>query len=299
VNEDRRGTLLGLAAYLIWGLFPLYFPLLEPAGAVEILAHRVVWSLVAVVLLLFVSGRTMRSLPRDRRRLRLLVAAAVLIAVNWGVYIWGVNNSHVVETSLGYFINPLVSVALGVLVLGERLRRTQWTAVAVAAIGVAVLTGVAGRPPWIALVLAFSFGAYGLVKKIVGVGAVEGLVVETAVLTPVALVFLGIVAVQGEGNFTTHGAGHALLMTTVGFVTVIPLIAFAGAARRVPLNRLGLLQYITPTIQFLIGVTVRHEPVSAGKLVGFLLVWAALALFTVDTATNRRRQLALAAEAIT
>jgi len=299
VNEDRRGTLLGLGAYLMWGLFPLYFPLLEPAGAVEILAHRVVWSLVSVVLLLLLTGRSLRSLPRDRRRLLLLVAAAALIAINWGVYIWGVNNHHVVETSLGYFINPLVSVALGVIVLGERLRRTQWTAVALAAVGVAVLTGVAGRPPWIALVLAFSFGAYGLVKKVVGVGAIEGLVVETAVLTPVALIFLAVTAAHGNGNFTSHGAGHALLLTTIGFVTVIPLLAFAGAARRVPLNRLGLLQYLTPTIQFLIGVTVRHEPVSAGRLVGFVMVWGALALFTVDTASNRRRQLAMTAEAVT
>jgi chloramphenicol-sensitive protein RarD len=299
VSEQRRGTLLGVAAYLLWGLFPLYWPLLEPAGALEILAHRVVWSLVAVVVLLVVTGRSVRALPRDRRRLLLLVGAAVLIGVNWGVYIWGVNNEHVVETSLGYFINPLVSVALGVVVLGERLRRTQWGAVVVAAGGVTVLTVEAGRPPWIALVLAFSFGTYGLVKKVVGVGAVEGLVVETAVLAPVALVFLAVVASGGEGNFTSHGAGHALLLTSAGVVTAIPLLAFAGAAARVPLNRLGLLQYMTPTIQFLIGVLLRHEPVSTGRLLGFVIVWLALLLFTVDTATNRRRQLALAAQAVT
>jgi chloramphenicol-sensitive protein RarD len=238
-------------------------------------------------------------LPRTRRPILLLIAAAVLIGINWGVYIWGVNNEHVVETSLGYFINPLVSVALGVVVLGERLRRTQWSAVVVAAGGVTVLTVEAGRPPWIALVLAFSFGTYGLVKKVVGVGAVEGLVVETAVLAPVALVFLTVVASGGEGNFTSHGAGHALLLTSAGVVTAIPLLAFAGAAARVPLNRLGLLQYMTPTIQFLIGVLLRHEPVSTGRLLGFVIVWLALALFTVDTATNRRRQLALAAQAVT
>jgi chloramphenicol-sensitive protein RarD len=299
VTEDRRGTLLGVAAYLLWGLFPLYWPLLEPAGALEILAHRVVWSLVAVVVLLLVTGRSLRALPRDRRRLMLLAAAAVLIGVNWGVYIWGVNNHHVVETSLGYFINPLVSVALGVLVLGEKLRRIQWAAVAVAAIGVGVLTVETGHPPWIALVLAFSFGTYGLVKAVVGVGAVEGLVIETTVLTPVALVFLGVISAQGEGNFTNHGAGHAFLLTTTGVVTAVPLLAFAGAAARVPLNRLGLLQYMTPTIQFLIGVLLRHEPVSTGRLVGFVIVWLALALFTVDTATTRRRQLRFAAEAVT
>jgi chloramphenicol-sensitive protein RarD len=299
VSEQRRGTLLGVAAYLMWGLFPLYWPLLEPAGALEILAHRVVWSLVAVALLLIVTGRSVRHLPRARRPLALLVAAAVLIGVNWGVYIWGVNNHHVVETSLGYFINPLVSVALGVLVLGERLRRLQWLAVAVAAGGVGVLTVAAGRPPWIALTLALSFGTYGLVKAVVGVGAVEGLVVETAALAPIALLFLAISASGGHGNFTNHGPGHALLLMTAGIVTAIPLLAFAGAAARVPLNRLGLLQYMTPTIQFLIGVLLRHEPVSAGRFGGFLLVWAALALFTVDTATHRRRQLAFAAEAVT
>src|SRR3954454_16137966 len=234
-----------MAAWVMWGFFPLYWPLLEPALPIEILAHRIVWSLIVMVgvVLAMRKGPTLRRTFADRRVRRWLAIAAVLIAINWGVYIWGVNNHHVVETSLGYFINPLVSVALGVLVLGERLRRTQWTAVAIAAAGVAVLTGVAGRPPWIALVLAFSFGAYGLVKKVVGVGAIEGLVVETAVLTPVALMFLAITAAQGSGNFTSHGAGHAFLLTTIGFVTVIPLLAFAGAARRVPLNRLGLLQY--------------------------------------------------------
>jgi len=299
VNEERRGTLLGVAAYLMWGLFPLYWPLLEPAGALEILAHRIVWSLVAVVLLLLVTGRSLRSLPRARRQVLLLVAAAVLIGINWGVYIWGVNNEHVVETSLGYFINPLVSVGLGVIVLGERLRRLQWAAVGVAAVGVGVLTVAAGQPPWIALVLAASFGTYGLVKRVVGVGAIEGLVVETTALTPVAVLFLAITASQGHGNFTSHGPGHALLLTSAGFVTAVPLLAFAGAAARVPLNRLGLLQYLTPTIQFLIGVFVRHEAVSTGRLAGFLLVWAALALFTVDTATHHRRQMAYAATAMT
>jgi chloramphenicol-sensitive protein RarD len=299
VNEERRGTLLGVAAYLMWGLFPLYWPLLEPAGALEILAHRVVWSLVAVLLLLVVTGRSLRSLPRARRPVLLLIAAAVLIGINWGVYIWGVNNGHVVETSLGYFINPLVSVGLGVLVLGERMRRLQWAAVGVAAVGVGVLTVAAGRPPWIALILASSFGTYGLVKRVVGVGAIEGLVVETSALAPVALLFLAVSAAQGNGNFTDHGAGHALLLTSAGFVTAVPLLAFAGAAARVPLNRLGLMQYLTPTIQFLIGVFIRHETVSTATLAGFVVVWLALALFTVDTATNYRRQMAFAATAVT
>lgn len=293
----RRGTVLGFAAYLAWGLFPLYFPLLQPAGAIEILAHRVLWSLALVGLVLLVRNRSLRTLPRGGRPLRLLVAAAVLIAINWGVYIWGVNSHHVVETSLGYFVNPLVSVAFGVVALGERLRPGQWAGVGLAAVGVVVLTVDSGRVPWIALVLATSFGTYGLVKKVVGVPAVEGLVVETAVLTPVALGYVVIGGLFGATTFTTHGADHALLLVTAGVITAIPLLAFAGAAARVPLSRLGLMQYLTPTMQFLIGVLVRHEPLPPGRLAGFVIVWIALALFTVDTAANRRRQLAVTATA--
>src|SRR4051812_8868287 len=221
--------------------------------------------------------RAASGLPRDRRRLSLLFVAAVLIAVNWGVYIWGVNHDHVVDTSLGYFINPLVTVALAVIVLGERLRPVQWAAVSVAVAGVVVLTAQAGRPPWIALVLAFSFGTYGLVKKVVGVGPVEGLVVETSMLAPLALAFLLAAGATGHGTFTSHGAGHALLLAGAGPVTALPLLAFAGAAASVPLTRLGIMQYLTPTLQFLIGVTLRHEPLGAVRLVGFVLVWTALA----------------------
>jgi chloramphenicol-sensitive protein RarD len=288
VSEERRGTALALAAYLMWGVFPLYWPLLEPAGALEILAHRVVWSFVAVaLLLLLVRQGAWRRLPRDRRRLNLLSAAAVLIGINWGLYIYGVNSHHVVETSLGYFINPLVSVALGVFLLGERLRRGQWCAVAIATAGVVVLTFESGHLPWIALTLAVSFGLYGLVKKIVGVGPVEGLVVETSVLAPVALVYLIVLAANGSGGFTQHGPGHALLLMSAGAVTAAPLLAFAGGAARIPLSRLGLLQFGTPTIQFLIGVLYRHEPLPLGRLVGFILVWVALVVFTVDTFYRR------------
>jgi chloramphenicol-sensitive protein RarD len=298
VSTERRGTALGVAAYLFWGLFPLYWPLLEPAGAVEILAHRVVWSLVFVVALLVVARRTAGPLPRDRRRLSLLALAGVVIGVNWGVFIWAVNNEHVLEGSLGYFINPLVTVALGVLVLGERLRATQWVAVAIATAGVVVLAVETHRPPWIALALALSFGVYGLVKKVVGVGPVAGLTVETAVLTPVALTYLVVLGTSGEASFTDHGADHALLLASTGAVTALPLLAFAAAAAAVPLSRLGLLFYLNPTLQFLIGAFVRHEPISPARLVGFALVWLALAVFTVDSATRRRRDLALTVEAV-
>lgn len=299
MHQDRRGTLLGVAAYVTWGLFPLYWPLLEPAGAVEILAHRIVWSLVFVVALMLLVRRLSGALPRDRRRLSLLAVAGVVIGVNWGVYIWAVNNEHVLEASLGYFINPLVTVALGVLVLGEQLRRLQWYAVAVAAGGVAVLAVATHRPPWIALILGGSFGVYGLVKKVVGVAALPGLAVETAVLAPVALGYLISTAATGDSTFTGHGPDHALLLASTGAVTALPLLAFAAAVTAAPLTRLGILFYINPTLQFLVGAVVRHEPVSAGRLAGFILVWIALVVFTVDSATSRRRHLALTTEAVT
>jgi chloramphenicol-sensitive protein RarD len=299
VDQNRRGTLLGVAAYVTWGLFPLYWPLLEPAGAVEILAHRVVWSLVFVVTLMLLVRRLSGALPRDRRRLSVLALAGVIIGVNWGVYIWAVNNDHVLEGSLGYFINPLVTVALGVIVLREELRRLQWFAVAVAATGVTVLAVAAHRPPWIALVLAVTFGVYGLLKKIVGVGPLPGLAVETAVLAPVALGYLISSAVTGDSTFTGHGPDHALLLACTGAVTALPLLAFAAAVAAAPLTRLGILFYLNPTLQFLVGAVVRHEPVSAGRLAGFILVWIALVVFTVDSATSRRRHLVLTAETVT
>jgi len=295
IDEERRGTGFGAAAYLMWGLFPLYWPLLEPAGPVEILAHRIVWSLVVCLGLLVVLPAARAVLSTDHRRLRLLALAAAVIAVNWGVYIYGVNSEQVVETSLGYFINPLVTVSLGVLVLGETLRPRQWAAVGVALLAVLVLTVDYGRPPFIALTLACSFAAYGLLKKQASVGAVESLTVETAVLFLPALGVLGWLAATGGAHL--DGPGHALLLAGAGVVTAVPLLAFGAAARRIPLTTLGLLQYLAPTLQFLIGVGVRGEPMPAVRLVGFGLVWAALALFTAEALTHRRRQLRLAAEA--
>ena len=298
MSSERRGIVLGVAAYVMWGLFPIYWPLLEPGGALEVLAHRVVWSLVFVLALVIVAGRRARGIPYDSRSLRLLCAAAVLIGVNWGVFIWAVNNDRVLEGSLGYFINPLVTVALGVLVLKERLRGLQWAAVGIAAIGVTILAVETGRPPWVALILASTFGTYGLVKRVVGVGALQGLTIEAAVLAPVALGYLLWLGAAGESTFTGHGADHVLLLISSGPVTAVPLLLFAGAAARVPLSQLGVLFYLNPTMQFLIGVFIKHEPLSAGRLAGFILVWVALAVFTTDSVTNhRRRQLALTAEA--
>jgi len=261
------------------------------------MAHRVVWSLVfvvAAVSLGAVRGRWewLRPLLADRASMARLSLAGVLIAANWALYIWGVNNEHVVETSLGYFINPVVTVLIGVVVLHERLRRLQWVAIAVGAIAVVVLTVDYGRPPWIALGLAGSFATYGLLKKQVGsrVGALQSLTVETAVIALPAVAFLIVLEVRGEGQLGHSGVGHGLLLASAGVVTAVPLVFFAAAARRVPLSILGLLQYLTPVLQFLLGVLLYDEPMPASRLAGFTLIWAALALLTFDSLRNRRRR---------
>jgi chloramphenicol-sensitive protein RarD len=299
VTEARRGLLLGVTAYALWGTFPLYWPLLEPSGAVEILAHRIVWSVVVMGILVVVLRRygAIREVLSDRRRALLLVVAAVTITFNWGAYIYGVNSGRVVETSLGYFINPLVTVLMGVLVLGERLRPAQWWALGVGFVAVLVLSLDYGRPPVIALVLAFSFGTYGLAKKSAGIGAVESLTVETAVLSPVALGYLVWLGATGGGHFAGEGAGHVALVAASGFVTAVPLLCFGAAATRVSMTTLGLLQYLAPVIQFVLGITVLGEHMPPGRWVGFTLVWLALAIFTFEAIRHRRRSLALVAEA--
>jgi chloramphenicol-sensitive protein RarD len=290
VDERRLGVASGLAAYALWGLFPLYFPLLEPAGGLEIVAHRVLWSLLVVGLLLTVVRRWshVRAAVTDLRTLLVLAAAAVLIAGNWLVFVYGVNSGHVVETSLGYFINPLVSVLLGVVVFSERLRPLQWVAVGIATVAVAVLTVDYGRPPWIALSLAATFGLYGLMKKLVRVEAAPGLFVETAIVALPAAVALGALHAGGSGTFGNAGTGHALLLMTSGIATAIPLLLFAAAARRIPLSTVGLLQYLTPLMQLAVGVFVYDEPMPPARLAGFVIVWAALAVFTVDSLRHAR-----------
>jgi len=297
VTPSRQGTIYGASAYLLWGLFPLYWPLLEPSTALEVLAHRVVWSLVVVVVLLGITRRLsyVRAAVRDRRRLAQIAVAAVVVAVNWGTYIYGVTNDRVLETSLGYFVNPIVTVLLGVLVLGERLRPAQWAALGLAFLAVVVLTVENGSPPWIALILAFSFGTYGLLKKTAGVGAVEGLAIETGVLLPVAAAYVAFLGVTGAGTFGAEGPAHMALLAGAGLVTAVPLLLFGAAASRVPLTTLGMLQYFAPTVQFLLGVTLFDEPLPPAKLFGFVLVWAALVLFTSDVVRHhRRRRIAVA-----
>lgn len=289
--ELQRGYLLGFAAFAIWGFFPLYLKLLRPAPPTEILAHRIVWSVAFVALVLAVARRwrPLVDLMRQPRRLAGVTAAAVLIGLNWGTYIYGVNSDQVVETSLGYFINPLVTVALGVLILRERLRPAQWAAVGVGAVAVGVLTVDYGRLPWIALTLAGCFALYGLVKKRLGLPAAEGLLAESAVLAPVALAYLGWLAAHGRLVFGTVSPGHTTLLVLAGAATAIPLLCFAGAANRIPLSAIGLLQYVAPVLQLGCGVLIFHEPMPPARLAGFALVWVALVVFTWDGLRNARR----------
>ncbi|WMD03510.1 MULTISPECIES: EamA family transporter RarD [unclassified Streptomyces] len=290
-GERHIGLLNGFAAYGMWGLVPLFWPLLKPAGAVEILAHRMVWSLVFVGAALLVLRRWAWAgeLLRQPRKLALITVAAAVITVNWGLYIWAVNSGHVVEASLGYFINPLVTIAMGVLLLKERLRPVQWAAVGTGVVAVVVLTIGYGRPPWISLCLAFSFATYGLVKKKVGLGGIESLAAETAIQFLPALAFLVWLSARGGSTFTGEGAGHAALLASAGIVTALPLVCFGAAAIRVPLSTIGLLQYSTPVLQFLLGIFYFHEEMPPERWAGFALVWLALTLLTWDALRAARR----------
>ncbi|MFF5172737.1 EamA family transporter RarD [Micromonospora sp. NPDC000089] len=291
MNQTRLGYLYGVAAYLIWGFFPLYLKLLRPAGPIEILAHRIVWSVVFVALLLAALRNVgfLRALARRPRTLAGIAVAAALIAVNWGTYIYGVNSDRVVETALGYFINPLVSVLLGVFVLRERLRPAQWAALGVGAAAVAVLTVDYGRLPYLALTLAVSFGGYGLIKKRLALPPAEGLFVESAVLALPALAYLGWLARGGNSTFGHVSAGHTALLVLAGAATAIPLLLFAGAANRLPLSALGMLQYLAPILQLGCGVLIFHEPMPPARLAGFAMVWLALVIFTADALRHTHR----------
>ncbi|GCD99948.1 EamA family transporter RarD [Embleya hyalina] len=292
MGAERRGLLLGMAAYVMWGLFPLFWPHLKPAGPVEILAHRMAWSLLCMLVLLAVLRQWswIRELARTPGKLITVTVAAVMISINWGTYIYGVNHDQVVETSLGYFITPLVLIGIGVVVLGERLRRIQWAAVALGVAAVVVLIVAYGRVPWIALTLAASFATYGYVKKRMNLPATHSLAVETAVMFLPALGYLTWLAWSGEGTFGHEGAPQALMLMGAGVITVIPLLFFAVAANSVPLSSIGMLQYLAPIIQFGIGVAVNHEPMPAARWAGFGLVWIALVILTFDAIRQSRRE---------
>ncbi|MGY0059502.1 EamA family transporter RarD [Streptomyces sp. LZ34] len=298
-QQHHSGLVYGFAAYGMWGLVPLFWPLLKPAGADEILAHRMVWSLVALVLVLLALRRWswIRPLLRQPARLGMIALAAAVISVNWGLYIWSVNSGHVVEASLGYFINPLVSIGFGVLLLRERLRPVQWAAVGVGAAAVAVLSVGYGTLPWIALTLALSFATYGLFKKRIGLDGLESLAAETAVQFLPALGFVVFLTARGDSTFGSGGVGHSALLASSGLITALPLICFGAAAVRLPLSTIGMLQYIAPVFQFALGIAVFHESMPPERWAGFSLVWLALALLTWDALRTARRARAQLREA--
>jgi len=289
------GVLLGVAGYLFWGMFPLYFALLDSVSPIEIVAHRIIWSLIVVLLVLIV-GKQWRAFTSafSRRNVIILGSAAIFLSINWLVYVYAVTTNQVVQASLGYFVNPLISVAMGVLILKEKLRKTQWIAVGIAIVAVAVLTIASGSLPWIALTLGLSFAIYGLLKKFANLPSLHSLGIETAVLVPIAMVILGIAIVNGSESFVLDGPKITFLLIMLGPVTAIPLLAFGGASTRIPLSTLGVLQYITPIAQFFLGVFVFQEIMSTGRWIGFTLVWISLVIFTVDMyrhTRTRNRQL--------
>jgi chloramphenicol-sensitive protein RarD len=292
------GLVQAALAYVIWGLFPIYFHVLSRVGAFQIVLHRSLWCFVFVWGLLLAMRRLqwVPGVVRQPRLLGLFTLSALLLTTNWLLYVWAVNHGHVVEASLGYFVTPLVNVLLGTCVLGERPRRLQWVAVATAACGVLWLTLTLGRPPWIALGLAGSFGCYGLLRKTAPLGALEGLALETAVLAPVALVALALLSPGGlAGIFAGLDGGTVGWLLCAGPITAIPLLLFAAGARRITLATLGTLQYMSPTIQLLLGVARFGEPLDPKRLVGFALIWAALAIYSADGFLWMRRLRAQAA----
>ncbi len=288
----NKGVLYAFSAYLLWGFFPIYFKLIGIVPPLQILAHRFFWSFIFLIILI-VAFRQFSRLRASLTR-RILISyfiAGAILAVNWGTYVYAVNSGHVLESSLGYFINPMVSVLLGVIFLKERLRLGQWIPVGMAAVGVIYLTVMFGAIPWISLVLAFSFGLYGLIKKLSPLDSLPGLTLETGMIFIPALAFLGVQEVNGLGSFGHTGWGISLLLAVSGVVTAIPLLLFSAGARRINLSTIGILQYITPTIQFLLGTLLYKEPFDIHRLIGFILIWFALIIFTGEMISQQRNRM--------
>ena len=289
MNHHKTGLLFGVSAYVLWGAFPLYWPLLEPASPLEIVSHRAVWTLVFCLVVLSITKSLKNTLVTMKRPkvAATLFLTSILISINWLVYIWATNNGHVVEASLGYYINPLIIIAFGIILLKEKMRPLQWVAVGIASLGVLVLTIDYGRLPWVALALAISWGSYGVVKKQLGLGALEGLAIETLIASLPYLLYLIYIGNKGTGQFG-HGVGITILLISAGAITAIPLLLFNGSTTRLPLTVIGLLQYITPTIQFSIGVWIRHEDMPTARWIGFIIIWVALTTLAIDLVKSSR-----------
>ena len=278
-----------MSAYVLWGLFPLYWPLLQPASALEIVSHRAVWTMVFCIIVLALT-HALKSMLATFKRPKVaakLFATTTLISINWLVYIWATNNGHVVEASLGYYINPLIIIAFGVILLKEKLRRLQWAAVSIATVGVIILTVDYGRLPWVALALALSWGTYGLVKKQLGLGALEGLAIETMIAFIPYCGYLIFIGAKGDGQFG-NGIGLTALLISAGAITAIPLLLFNGSTNRLPYSTIGLLQYITPTLQFSIGVWINNEAMPTARWIGFIFIWLALMTLAGDLVKSGR-----------
>ena len=289
MKKQKLGLIYGVSAYVLWGMFPLYWPLLEPANPLEIVSHRAVWTLVFCLIVLAITHALKSTLATFRRPkvAAKLFLASVLISINWLIYIWATNNDHVVEASLGYYINPLIIIAFGVVLLKEKMRKLQWIAVSIASVGVIILTVDYGRLPWVALGLALSWGTYGLVKKQLGLGALEGLAIETMIAFIPYCGYLIFIGSKGEGQFG-NGTGLTILLVSAGAVTAIPLLLFNGSTTRLPYSTIGLMQYITPTIQFSIGVWVNNEAMPTARWVGFIFIWLALITLATDLLKSGR-----------
>ncbi len=287
----NQGIVFASLAYLAWGLFPLYFLQVAEVPALEVVMHRTVWSMLFMLVLLLVLRRWawLRGLSRQPKILAAFALSAMLLASNWLVYVWAVQHQHLLDASLGYFINPLVNIALGFFFLHERPRRLQWLAVAIATLGVGWLAWQTGHPPWVALTLGLTFGFYGLLRKVATLGAMEGLTLETMMLTPFAIGAIAWWTWQGSSAMSQGHTATNLWLLAAGPLTAIPLLLFASGARRIPMTTLGLLQYIGPTLQFTLGVYVFHEAFSPSRLIGFVLIWSALLLYSVDGWQNSRR----------
>jgi chloramphenicol-sensitive protein RarD len=287
----NKGVGYAIGAYTLWGIFPIYWKLIHSVPALEIIGHRVIWSFVFVTLITLISGRwaDLKASIHDRKNIRPFILTAVLLSINWFTYVWAVNAGYIVESSLGYFINPLVSVLLGVVFLKERLRIWQWVSVSLAFVGIAYLTWLYGSLPWIGLTLAFTFAFYGLIKKKARLNSIQGIMVETGIMGILAFGYLLVLETTGNGAFGNQPPWVLTLLVLAGVVTGLPLLMFGAAARLIPLSTLGFLQYIAPTLQFLIGVVVYHESFSPDRLIGFGLIWFALLVFTFEGYIARRK----------
>lgn len=290
-GDAAQGVLYGFAAYIIWGIVPIYWPLLQPAGAIEILAHRVIWSLVVLLVFLAIKKQIKKALLifKDPKKLAILTIASVFIAVNWGIFIWASVSGRILDSSLGYYINPLFSIGLGVLLLKEKLRNLQWLAIAIATIAIIYLSVTLGAPPYVALSLAFTFSIYGYLKKRANVEAIDSLTVETLILIPFAIGYIAYLSSVGQNSFGVNGIDHAIWLASAGVITAVPLALFGAAAIRIPLSTLGFIQYVGPTLQFIIGLYLFNEPMPRDRFIGFALTWVAIAIISYDALRNRNK----------